>query len=92
MAHTFEVLQLLDNLDREEGHTVLVVLHDLNNDARYSHHMVVLLEGRVFTAGPPGEIVTGEVLREVFSVEAEILPDPRSGVPLCISYSVGQNH
>ena len=53
--------------------------------ARYSHHMVVLSEGRVFTAGPPGEIVTGEVFREVFSVEAEILPDPRLGVPLCIS-------
>ena len=85
MAHNFEVLQLLDNLDREVGRTVLVVLRDLNNDARYSHHMVVLLEGRVFTAGPPGEIVTGEVLREVFSVEAEILPDPRLGVPLCIS-------
>ena len=86
MAHTFEVLQLLDNLDREVGRTVLVVLRDLNNDARYSHHMVVLSEGRVFTAGPPGEIVTGEVFREVFSVEAEILPDPlRSGVLLCIS-------
>ncbi len=65
---------------------------DVNNEARYSHHMVVLSEGRVFTAGPPGEIVTGEVFREVFSVEAEILPDPRLGVPLCISYSVGQNH
>jgi iron complex transport system ATP-binding protein len=47
--------------------------------------MVVLSEGRVFTAGPPGEIATGEVFREVFSVEAEILPDPRLGVPLCIS-------
>ena len=58
---------------------------DVNNEARYSHHMVVLSEGRVFTAGPPGEIVTGEVFREVFSVEAEILPDPRLGVPLCIS-------
>jgi iron complex transport system ATP-binding protein len=86
MAHTFEVLQLLDNLDREVGRTVLVVLRDLNNDARYSHHMVVLSEGRVLTAGPPAKIVTGEVLKEVFSVEAEILPDPpRSGVCLCIS-------
>ena len=85
-AHTLEVLQPLDHLNREEGRTILMVLRDLNNDARYSHHMVVLSEGRVLTAGPPGKIVTGEVLKEVFSVEAEILPDPpRSGVPLCIS-------
>jgi iron complex transport system ATP-binding protein len=84
-AHTLEVLQPLDHLNREEGRTILMVLHDRNNGARYSHHMVVLSEGRVFTANPSGEVVTGEVLREVFSVETEILPDPRTGVPLCIS-------
>ena len=90
MAHTLEVLEPLNHLDSEEGRTILMILRDLNNDARYSHHMVVLSEGRGFTAGPPGEVVTGEVLREVFSVETEILPDPRTGVPLCISYGLRQ--
>jgi iron complex transport system ATP-binding protein len=88
MAHALEVLQLLDRLNREEGRTILMVLHDLNNAARYSHHMIALSEGRVFTAGSPSEVVTDEVLGEVFSVEAEIVPDPRTGVPLCIPYGL----
>ena len=88
MAHQLEVLQLLDRLNREEGRTVLMVLHDLNNAARYSHHMIALSGGEVFAAGPPDEVMTGELLREVFSVEAEIIPDPRTGVPLCIPYGL----
>lgn len=88
MAHQLEVLQLLGRLNRDEGRTVLMVLHDLNNAARYSHHMIALSAGRVFAAGPPREVMTPELLREVFKVEAEIVPDPRSGVPLCIPYGL----
>ncbi len=88
MAHQLEVLQLLDRLNREEGRTVLMVLHDLNNAACYSHHMVALLSGTVFAAGAPEEVMTPELLREVFSVEAELVPDPRTGVPLCIPYGL----
>lgn len=88
MAHQLEVLQLLSRLNREEGRTVLMVLHDLNNAARYSHQMIALSEGRVFAAGPPEEVMTPELLREVFKVEAEIVPDPRTGVPLCIPYGL----
>jgi len=84
MAHQLEVLQLLEKLNREEGRTILMVLHDLNNAARYSHHMIALSKGRVFTTGEPCEVVTTEVLREVFGVEADIVPDPRTSLPLCI--------
>jgi len=88
MAHQLEVLQLLQQLNREEGRTILMVLHDLNNASRYSHHMIALSEGRVFAAGPPQDVMTPELLRQVFKVEAEIVPDPRSGVPLCIPYGL----
>ena len=88
MAHQLEVLQLLDRLNREEGRTILMVLHDLNNAARYSHHIVAISGGEIFAAGSPEEIMTGELLREVFSVEAEIVPDPRTGTPLCIPYGL----
>jgi iron complex transport system ATP-binding protein len=88
MAHALEILQLLERLNREEGRTILMVLHDLNNAARYSHHMIALREGKVFTAGPPAAVVTGEVLREVFSVDAEIVPDPRTGDPMCVPYGL----
>ena len=88
MAHQLEVLQLLDRLNREEERTILMVLHDLNNASRYSHHMIALSEGRVFAAGTPTRVVTAEVLREVFHIEADIVTDERSGVPLCIPYGL----
>lgn len=88
MAHQLEVLQLLKRLNEEEGRTVLMVLHDLNNASRYSHHMISLSGGRVFAAGPPEEVMTPEFLREVFHVEADVVADPRSGVPLCIPYGL----
>jgi iron complex transport system ATP-binding protein len=88
MAHQLEVLQLLSRLNREEGRTVLMVLHDLNNAARYSHHMIALSEGRVIATGPPEEVMTPELFREVFKVEAEIVPDPRTGVPLCVPFGL----
>lgn len=90
MAHQLEVLQLLDRLNREEGRTILMVLHDLNNAARYSHQVIALSQGRVYSAGPPEEVVTPDLLGEVFGVEAEIVPDPRTGVPLCIPYGLHQ--
>lgn len=88
MAHQLEVLQLLDRLNQDEGRTILMVLHDLNNAARYSHHVIALSGGRVFDAGPPAEIVTPELLREVFGVEADVVPDPRTGMPLCIPHGL----
>jgi iron complex transport system ATP-binding protein len=65
-----------------------MVLHDLNNASRYSHHMVALSAGKVFAAGPPQQVVTAEVLRKVFHIEADIVTDERSGVPLCIPYGL----
>jgi len=84
MAHQLEVLELLKCLNQDEGRTILMVLHDLNNAARYSHNVIALSGGGVFDAGPPAEVVTPELLREVFHVEADIVPDPRTGMPLCI--------
>lgn len=88
MAHQLEVLQLLDRLNREEGRTILMVLHDLNNAARYSHQVIALSRGRVYDAGPPDEVVTPDLLREVFGVEADVVPDPRTGAPLCIPHGL----
>ena len=88
MAHQLEVLQLLDRLNREEGRTILMVLHDLNNAARYSHQVIALRRGQVYDSGPPDEVVTPDLLREVFGVEADVVPDPRTGAPLCIPHGL----
>lgn len=88
LAHQIEVLQLLERLNREEGRTIVMVVHDLNHATRHAHHLIALYNGQVAAAGPPSAVVTPALLRQVFGVEAEVVPDPRTGVPLCIAYGL----
>jgi len=87
MAHQIEVLHLLEQLNQDEGRTVVMVVHDLNHAARYAHRIIALCEGQIAAAGSPLDVVTPAVVRAVFGVEADIVPDPRTGVPLCIPYA-----
>jgi iron complex transport system ATP-binding protein len=82
------VLQLLERLNRAEGRTIVMVVHDLNHATRHASHLIALKAGRVAAAGSPATVVTPELLREVFGVEGAVVPDPRSGVPLCIAYGL----
>ncbi|MNZ86098.1 putative siderophore transport system ATP-binding protein YusV [compost metagenome] len=88
MAHQLEVLQLLEELNVESQRTIIMVVHDLNHAARYAHHMIAIKKGQAIASGSPEEVVTSEVLREVFGIEADIVTDPRSGVPLCLPYEL----
>ncbi|MBO8163568.1 MAG: ABC transporter ATP-binding protein [Brevibacillus sp.] len=88
MAHQLEVLQLLQKLNQDEGRTIVMVVHDLNHASRYAHHIVAIKSGTVVRAGSPHQVITEEVLREVFGIEADILPDPRTGVPLCLPFEL----
>jgi iron complex transport system ATP-binding protein len=90
LAHQIEVLQLLERLNREEGRTIVMVVHDLNHATRHAHHLIALKAGEVVAAGSPAEIVTPELLRTVFGVDGAVVPDPRSGVPLCIAYGLAE--
>lgn len=88
MAHQLEVLYLLERLNAEEGRTIVMVVHDLNHASRYAQHMIAIKSGQAVAAGAPSEVMTPEVLREVFGIEADIIIDPRSGVPLCLPYDL----
>lgn len=88
MAHQLEVLKLLERLNREEGRSIVMVVHDLNHATRYAHHVVAIKRGTVVSEGSPEEVVTPDVLREVFGIEADIVPDPRTGVPLCLPFEL----
>lgn len=88
MAHQLEVLKLLEHLNEEEKRTIVMVVHDLNHATRFAQHMVAIKTGRVVCEGSPAEVMTSEVLREVFGIEADIIPDPRTGVPLCLPYEL----
>jgi iron complex transport system ATP-binding protein len=91
LAHQVEVLELVCRLNRERARTVAMVLHDLNLAARYSDLVVVMHEGRIVTQGSPTEVFTTEMLSDVFGLEAEILADPRTGLPIVIPLSSSAN-
>jgi iron complex transport system ATP-binding protein len=65
---------------------VVMVLHDLNLAARYSHHMIALKEGRIAAAGTPDEVMSERTLDEVFGITVHITRDPRTQAPICIAY------
>jgi iron complex transport system ATP-binding protein len=91
LAHQIEVLHLLERLNRDENRTIVMVVHDLNHATRHAQHVIALCDGQVVAAGTPADVVTPALLRQVFGVEAEIVPDPRSGVPLCIAYGLARH-
>ncbi len=88
LAHQLEILQLLEKLNKEEGRTILMVIHDLNHAARFAHHMVALNSGAIVKEGAPHEVMTSEVLKKVFQIDAEIILDPRTGKPVCLTYDL----
>jgi iron complex transport system ATP-binding protein len=88
MAHQLEVLHLLEYLNTTEGRTIVMVVHDLNHAARYAQHMIAIKKGKAEAVGTPTEVMSPDVLREVFGIEADIVADPRTGVPLCLPYAL----
>ena len=84
VAHQLDVLDLLRAHNRERGTTVVMVLHDLNLAARYADHLVVMADGEVVAAGAPAEVITPDLLRLAFGLDAEVLPDPVTGAPMVV--------
>jgi len=83
IAHQVEVLDLCEDLHRD-GLTVVAVLHDLNLAFRYATHVIVMHEGTVVAEGPPGEVVTAELIGEVFDLPCRIVPDPETATPMVV--------
>jgi iron complex transport system ATP-binding protein len=84
LAHQVDVLELVRRLHREAGRTVVMVLHDLNLAARYADRLVAMRAGRVVASGEPGEVITEELLAEVFGLAARVIEDPVAGSPLVV--------
>lgn len=86
LAHQLDVLGLLATVNRERRRTIVLVLHDLNMAARYAHHLVAMRDGRVLAQGSPDRIVTANMVRDVFGVQATVITDPVTGTPLVLPH------
>ncbi|MGP3980088.1 ABC transporter ATP-binding protein [Streptomyces sp. KR80] len=85
IAHQVEVLDLCADLHEQKGHTIVAVLHDLNQACRYATHLVVMRAGGEIAAeGDPATVMTGELVEDVFGLPCRIIDDPETGTPLVV--------
>ncbi|HLN61454.1 MAG TPA: ABC transporter ATP-binding protein [Symbiobacteriaceae bacterium] len=89
MAHQIDVLDLLFELNRDEGRTIVMVLHDLNQACRYADYLVAVRRGQIYASGTPDEVMTAEMVRCVFGMDCRVTTDPVSGTPMCVP--IGRN-
>ncbi|HET7036398.1 MAG TPA: ABC transporter ATP-binding protein [Thermomicrobiaceae bacterium] len=87
IGHQFEVLDLIRRLNLEQGMTIVLVLHDLNQAARFSRRMVVFEAGGIVADGTPAAVLTPELLARVFHVRAQVVPHPEDGTPVCLPFA-----
>lgn len=90
LAHSIEVLDLVDRLHEELGRTIVMVLHDLNLALRYSDQLIVMKQGTIVTSGRPQDVISEELLLDVFGLEAAVIDDPMSDRPLIVP--IGTRH
>lgn len=84
IAYQVEILDLLTDLNRKKGTTIVMVLHDINLSARYADYIFALRDGELIGEGEPNEIVTKELIKQVFDLDCMIIQDPVSDTPLVV--------
>jgi iron complex transport system ATP-binding protein len=84
IAHQLEVLDLCAELHERDNRTLVAVLHDLNHACRYATHLIAMRAGTIVAEGAPGDIVTADLVEDVFGLARQVVPDPETGTPLVI--------
>lgn len=87
IAHQIEVLELCRSMNRADERTLVLVLHDLNQACRFADHLVVMKDGKIRATGAPEEVMTEELVRDVYGLVSKVLPDPVFGTPTVIPIS-----
>ncbi|UYM04352.1 ABC transporter ATP-binding protein [Solicola gregarius] len=90
VSHQVEVLDVLTDLNRRRGTTIVIVLHDLNLAARYADHLIAMKGGRIVGEGEPAVVVNEETVESVFGMPSQVVPDPVSGTPMVVP--IGRHH
>jgi iron complex transport system ATP-binding protein len=84
LAHQVEILDLLVDLNQRDRRTIVLVLHDLNQAARYSHHLIAMRSGTLVASGTPIEVITEDLVHDVFGLRCRVVTDEVSGTPLVL--------
>ena len=92
IAHQFEVLQLCRRLNRDGGRTLIMVLHDLNQAARYADHLLAMKDGAIVAAGSPAQVLHPATIEQVFGIRSMVMADPVTGSPMVVPIAPGEEH
>jgi len=84
ITYQLEVLDLCRDLHARGDYTLVVVLHDLNLAFRYATNLIVMKDGRIVAQGAPGDVVTAELIEEVYGISCLCLPCPATGAPMIV--------
>ena len=84
IAYQVEILDLLTDLNRKRGTTIVMVLHDINLSARYADYIFALYKGKLIDQGRPSEIITPELIDTVFGLDCIVIQDPVSHSPFIV--------
>mgnify|MGYP001074595400 CR=1 FL=1 len=84
ITYQVEILDLLTDLNRKHGTTIVMVLHDINLSARYADHIIALVEGKLVAEGAPSDVVTSTMVKDIFGLDCTVVEDPLSGSPLVV--------
>ncbi|MCX7521838.1 ABC transporter ATP-binding protein [Microbacterium sp. STN6] len=90
VSHQIEVLDLLLDLNRQRGTTIVMVLHDLNMACRYADHLVAMRDGLIVAEGAPENVVTTELVSRVFGIGSLVTADPVTGDRMVVP--MGRHH
>ncbi|MEK3884538.1 ABC transporter ATP-binding protein [Paenibacillus sp. PL2-23] len=90
ITYQVEILDLLTDLNRKHGTTIVMVLHDINLSARYADYIFALREGKLIAEGEPSKVITSDLIKDVFGMDCTVISDPVSGSPLIVP--IGRHH
>jgi iron complex transport system ATP-binding protein len=84
VAHQIDLLELFRSLNREKKHTIVAVLHDLNQACRYADHLIAFAGGEIVAQGEPKSLIDAKLVKQVFGLDSVIIDDPVSHTPLIV--------
>jgi iron complex transport system ATP-binding protein len=89
IAHQLEVMNIVSRLNRDNGISVVMVLHDINHAMQFADEIIILKDGAIFAKGEPEKIITVDLLEKVFGVSAEVFIN-REGKPVLVPMTLSK--
>ncbi|WP_449538616.1 ABC transporter ATP-binding protein [Ferdinandcohnia sp. Marseille-Q9671] len=90
ITYQVEILDLLTDLNRKHGTTIVMVLHDINLSARYADHIFALHSGKLVAEGEPSKVITSQLIEDIFGLQCTVVRDPVSDSPFVVP--IGRYH